>query len=65
MKGVGTIAALFLKLGSEGPTHYGSIVCHGVAWCERMYVFVFQELSELRVITSGTLLSTVLFLIMH
>lgn len=26
MKGVGTIAALFLVLGNEGPTHYGSIV---------------------------------------
>lgn len=65
MNGVGTIAALFLKLGNEGPTHYGSIVCHRVAWCERTHVFVFQELSALRAITSGTLLSTVLFLIMH
>lgn len=65
MKGVGTITALFLALGNEGPTHYGSIVCHRVTWCVRMYVFVFQELSALRVITSGTLLSAVLFLIMH
>lgn len=65
MKGVGTITALFLTLGKEGPTHYGSIVWHGVTWCVRMYVFVFQELSALGVITSGTLLSTLLFLIMH